>query len=420
MMGLDLNALAGTPFASKYNSLVQLPDGSLLATFQRPGGHKHETFSVQYRQNPSTGQWAMDENTIQAQQEKSGARQFWRSVGEGALVVGAGYLGGTALSGMAGGGAGVAGGAGGAAGGGSTGGGLAGGGFLDASTLGAFGSPTGYTVPSLAGAGGGAAGAAGGAAAGGAAGGGAAAAGGGMWQNLLIQAGSTLASSAIQSRAAGRAAGAQAAMSQAAVDEQRRQFDELQKLLAPYVQAGTPALQQLQALAGTAGPEAQQAAIAQIEQSPFFQSSVRQGEQAMLQNASATGQLRGGNIQGALAQFRPAMLQNAIEQQYARLSGLTTMGQQSAAGVGSAGMQTGTNIGNLLTQQGAAQAGGIIGRAAPWAQFANTPGQYAAFQTGRGVNVFGGTQPTTQPSTMPAGSGFQPPPNFQFGPPPGG
>ena len=437
MYGLDLNALANTPFQSKYNSLVQLPDGSLLATFQRPGGHKHETFSVQYRQDPSTGQWAMDENTIQAQQEKSGARQFWRSVGEGALVVGAGYLGGSALSGMAGGGAGGTaaglgegsgawlGGADAAAGGlsaaeagavgstagGTAGGGLGGGGFMDPTAFSGYGGNL-----SMANAGGGFGPGGFGASLGNIGGSAApAATGGGMWQNLLIQAGSTLASSAIQSRAAGKAAGAQAAASQAAVDEQRRQFDELQRLLAPYVQAGTPALQQLQALAGTAGPEAQQAAIGQIEQSPFFQSSVRQGEEAMLQRASATGGLRGGNIQGALAQFRPAMLQNAIEQQYARLSGLTTLGQQSAARVGASGMQTGTNIGELLLRGGAAQAGGIIGQAAPWAQFANLPGQYAAFQTGRGVNVFGGTQPTTQPSTMPAGSGFQPPPNFQFG-----
>lgn len=442
MLGLDINALAGTPFASKYNSLVQLPDGSLLATFQRPGGHKHETFSVQYRQDPATGQWAMDENTIQAQQEKSGARQFWRAVGEGAAVVGAGYLGGTALSGMAaGGGAGAAGlgegsgawlgGADAAAGGlsaaeagavgGTAGSGIGGGGFMDPTAFSGYGGNL-----SMANAGGGFGPGGFGASLGNIGGSAApAATGGGMWQNLLVQAGSTLVSSAIQSRAAGKAAGAQAAASQAAVDEQRRQFDELQKLLAPYVQAGTPALQQLQALAGTAGPEAQQAAIGQIEQSPFFQASVRQGEQAMLQNASATGQLRGGNIQGALAQFRPAMLQNAIEQQYARLAGLTTMGQQSAARVGSAGMQTGTNIGNLLIGQGAAQAGGIIGQAAPWARFADVPGEYAAFQTGRGRNVFtgnpfGGTQPTTQPSTMPAGSGFQPPPNFQFGPPPGG
>jgi hypothetical protein len=95
---LDLNALANTPFQSKYNSLVPLGDGSMLATFQRPGMHKHDTFSVQYRQDPATGQWTMDEGSMQNQREKSGARQFWRSVGEGAAVVGTTMLGANALS----------------------------------------------------------------------------------------------------------------------------------------------------------------------------------------------------------------------------------------------------------------------------------------------------------------------------------
>ena len=82
----------------------------------------------------------------------------------------------------------------------------------------------------------------------------------------------------------------------------------------------------------------------------------------MLQNASATGGLRGGNVQGALAQFRPQLLNQLIEQQYSRLGGLTSLGQASAAGQATAGMQTGTNIANLLGQQGQALAGGAMGK----------------------------------------------------------
>ena len=80
----------------------------------------------------------------------------------------------------------------------------------------------------------------------------------------------------------------------------------------------------------------------------------------MLSRASATGGLRGGNIQAALGQFRPQLLSNLIEKQYGQLGGLATLGQSSAAGVGTAGMNTGANIANLLGQQGAAQAGGAI------------------------------------------------------------
>jgi hypothetical protein len=124
-----------------------------------------------------------------------------------------------------------------------------------------------------------------------------------------------------------------------------------------------PALKQQQALLGLEGPEAQQAAINAIQNQPGFQSMVQQGENAMLQNASATGGLRGGNLQGAMAQFRPQMLAQAIQDQYSRLGGMTSLGQRSAAGVGAAGMETGRGIADLLGQMGAAQAGGYLGQA---------------------------------------------------------
>lgn len=163
-----------------------------------------------------------------------------------------------------------------------------------------------------------------------------------------------------QAQAAERAAATQAGASEAAIAEQRRQFDMLTELLRPYVEAGQPALQGQQALIGLRGAPEQQAAISAIEQSPFFQSAVRQGEEALLQRASATGGLRGGNIQAALAQFRPQMLESQIAQQYERLGGLTSLGQASAAGQAGAGMQSAGAIGNLLAQRGAALAGGQI------------------------------------------------------------
>jgi hypothetical protein len=87
----------------------------------------------------------------------------------------------------------------------------------------------------------------------------------------------------------------------------------------------------------------------------------QQGENAILQQGAATGGLRGGNVQGALAQFRPQALSSLINQQYGRLGGITQMGQASAAGVGAAGMQTGQSVAGLLGQQGSAVAGGILG-----------------------------------------------------------
>jgi hypothetical protein len=188
----------------------------------------------------------------------------------------------------------------------------------------------------------------------------------------------------MQADAASEAAGIQAGAAGEGIAEQRRQFDALQALLKPYTEAGLPALQQQQALLGLQGPEAERAAIERIQGSETFQALTQQGEEALLQRASATGGLRGGNIQAALAQFRPALLSQAIEQQYGRLGGMTQLGQRSAAGVGAAGMESGTNVANLLAQQGAARAGGELGEAKAFSGLFNLPAQVLGFQYGAG------------------------------------
>ena len=159
-----------------------------------------------------------------------------------------------------------------------------------------------------------------------------------------------------------RAAQTQGAAAEKSIEEQRRQFDALVELMTPYVTAGEGAISQQQALIGLQGPEAQQEAIAGFEQSPLFQSLVKQGEEAILQQGAATGGLRGGNIQAALSQFRPQVLNSLIEQQYNRLGGLTSIGQSSAAGQGTSGISSASNISNLLANQGQAIAGGQIAR----------------------------------------------------------
>lgn len=167
-------------------------------------------------------------------------------------------------------------------------------------------------------------------------------------------------SSNAQKDAAQTGAAAQTQAAQLGIDEQRRQFDAVQKLLSPYASAGTGALTGQQDLLGLNGMQAQQSAIGGIQNSPQFAAMQQQGNDAILANASATGGLRGGNVQGALAQFSPQLLSGLIDQQYQRLGGLTQMGQASAAGVGSAGMQTGNNVTQLLGQQGAAGAGAAL------------------------------------------------------------
>lgn len=255
----------------------------------------------------------------------------------------------------------------------------------------------------------------------------------------LIVGGTTVAGGMMQSDSADAAAEEQIKATQAGIEEQRRQFEIVRKILKPYVTAGTaaisglapyqkagaqaipilqqyaaagaPALEKQQAILGLLGPEAQQAAITGIEKGAGFQEQVRAGEEALLQRASATGGLRGGNVQAALAQFRPQMLQQEIERQYGQLGGLAgvggtvaqqlasagrgstehiaTLGQASAAGTGSAATYTGANVANLLQQQGAAQAGAELAKGQAFSNVLNLPAQLLGMQYGTNVGTPG-------------------------------
>lgn len=205
------------------------------------------------------------------------------------------------------------------------------------------------------------------------------------WVAVAV-AGASLVSGAISSDAArkagNQAADAQRAAADAGIGEQRRQFDSIQELLRPYAQVGTDALGAQRGLIGLDGADAQQAAIRMLQSSPQFTEALRMGQDSILANASATGGLRGGNTQAALAQFAPALLAQAINDQYSRLGGMVSIGQNAAAMTGNAGMQTGSGIANLLQQRGAALAGGALAGGAATAGMANS--------VGNAIGLFGG------------------------------
>lgn len=201
--------------------------------------------------------------------------------------------------------------------------------------------------------------------------------------------GSALSADA-QRSAGNKASDAQTRANEAAIAEQRRQFDAIQKLLSPYVTGGTAAFGAQQDLLGLSGAAKQQQAIQALESSPQFSAMAQQGENAILANASATGGLRGGNAQAALGQFRPQLLNQLITQQFERLGGLSSLGQNAAAGVGNAGMHSTDAITQLLQSQGAAQAGAALSSGRANSMFingvANAAGNY--FGAGGG-NPFG-------------------------------
>lgn len=175
--------------------------------------------------------------------------------------------------------------------------------------------------------------------------------------------------------------------------------------LQGYQQTGMDAMSQQRALQGLDGPEAQAAAIAQLEQSPQFLAMMRQGEDAILANASATGGLRGGNTQAALAQFRQGLLGQMVQQQLGQLGGLSNAGQQAAgglaqlgqgaaAGQAATGMMSGQQQIGLLGQIGASRAGGNLAQGAAWQAGISAPARGVS----QGLGIAQGSGVGQQPS----------------------
>jgi hypothetical protein len=167
----------------------------------------------------------------------------------------------------------------------------------------------------------------------------------------------------IAAHGASSAAHDQEQAAQAGIDEQRREYDQTRTDLLPWLNAGHTALGGMLDLLGLSGADKQQAAITGIQNSPEFASLNRVGEEAILQNASATGGLRGGNVQRSLYNQRSDLLAQLIDQQYARLGGISGAGANTGAQLGGFGQNSANAISQLLGNMGAARAGGALGSA---------------------------------------------------------
>lgn len=169
-------------------------------------------------------------------------------------------------------------------------------------------------------------------------------------------------------------AGAQAQLQgvREAIAAQERAREQMIGTWQPWLNAGEAALGDMGDLLGINGAGAQGTALAALEKSPLFQSLLRQGQEGILQSGSATGQLRGGNIRDAMADFRGDTLANTIQQQLANLGTISGTGAPTAVSNLSSGFAG--NISNLLGQQGGINANAILGKQGVANQNANNWG----------------------------------------------
>jgi hypothetical protein len=160
------------------------------------------------------------------------------------------------------------------------------------------------------------------------------------------------------------------------IDEQRREYDQTRTDFQPYLNAGTSALPQMEDLLGLNGPDKASAAIDALKQSPIYQSLYNNGQEAILANGAATGGIRGGNQQGALADFGRDTLSSVIQNQLSSLGGLAGLGEGATNQVSGFGQASTDNIIKLLSSIGGAQASGDLTKGGLTAGMWNSAGQF--------------------------------------------
>lgn len=188
------------------------------------------------------------------------------------------------------------------------------------------------------------------------------------------------------SDAAGDAADAQMAMLQKQIQEQRKAYKEAQGLYAPYQQAGLGGLESYLAMIGQSGDQAQQEAIAGLEQTPGYQAQLQAGQRSLLQNAAATGGLRGGNVQQGLAEFGSGLFGQYYQNQLNQLNALQRQGFNTQTNLANARMGVAGNIGQSYGAMGEAQGQGILAQQAAKQQGMSNLGSLA----GAGAGMFFG------------------------------
>lgn len=167
-------------------------------------------------------------------------------------------------------------------------------------------------------------------------------------------------------KAVKNASKAQQAGIQKAIDEQQREYDLSRSDFMPWMTAGKTALGDIGDLLGINGADKAQAAIAALKDSPVYQSLFDNGQEAVLQNASATGGIRGGNTETGLADFGRDTLASVIQNQLANLGGLAGSGSNATGAVSALGAHTADNISSGLTSIGNSQYNSILGQQQAW------------------------------------------------------
>lgn len=156
--------------------------------------------------------------------------------------------------------------------------------------------------------------------------------------------------------AASNAARVQSESADKAIEFQKESRDIARADLQPFREAGESALPGLQELVND--PNAQ---LAFIQDNPFFDALTNQASDTLFANQAARGKTGSGGTAEELQNSLLRLGTDLVNQSIGQRQNLASIGSNAAAGQATLTQNTGNAVGNLLTQQGNAQAAGIIG-----------------------------------------------------------
>lgn len=191
--------------------------------------------------------------------------------------------------------------------------------------------------------------------------------------------------SAISGDASKSAANTESDAAKYSANLQDQELQQMRQTMQPFVQSGSFANQRLMSLLGVGPHNLTDPSFGSLTQpftadtfrqyqDPGYQFQLQQGQQALQNSQAAQNGVLSGAALKDLIGFNQGMASNAYsnafdrymasnDATYQRLAGLLGIGENAAAGVGNAGIQTGANIGNTIMGGASAQAAGTIGQA---------------------------------------------------------
>jgi hypothetical protein len=203
--------------------------------------------------------------------------------------------------------------------------------------------------------------------------------GSGSWVDTLIDVGTDLAGAYLAGDAAHDAGRTQSAAAEAALAEERRQYDQNREDLAPYRTAGSTAIGQLSTGTADGGDFNRDFTLNDFQKDPGYQFRMDEGERALEGSAAARGGLLSGRAGKELARYgqdyASGEYSNAYNRfnadrntRFNRLAAVAGIGQTATNTGITAGQNSTSNISELTLDRANAQAAARVGQANAYGQ----------------------------------------------------